>query len=108
LIDHAQSSRLKVKLPYKLLALGCSVIALSWFFEGYRQVSQSPSIAHCAVLVLGVMTTAFLLWLQAFWIYVEEKSKGTLNKEILHFDRLQKYLERQTHSKNEGDCSDCD
>ena len=35
-----------------------------------------------------------LVWLQGLWIYVEEKSKGTLKEERLtHFDRLEEYLQ---------------
>ncbi len=111
MIEHMQTSRLKVKTPIKLLALVCSVVALSWFFEGYRQVSQSPSITHVAVLILGIASTVFFLWLQAFWIYVEEKSKGTLTKQIAHFDRLYNYFENRASSttcKSEGDGSHCD
>lgn len=106
-----QTSQLKVKSPVKLLALVSSVIALSWFFEGYRRVSQSPTVPHLTVLILGIASTAFLLWLQAFWIYIEEKSKGTLNKQIAHFDRLEKYLVCKSSavaSPKEGDCSHCD
>ncbi len=50
------------------------------------------------MLISGILATAFLLWLQAFWIYLEEKSKGTLRKKIVHFDRLQEYLEKKEGS----------
>jgi hypothetical protein len=103
-----EQTTLKIKLPIKLFTLACSVIALSWVFEGYRQVSQSPSLSHVALLTTGILLTGFLLWLQAFWIYIEEKSKGKLTKQIIHFDRLQKYLEYQASpiaSKKEGGCS---
>ncbi len=102
------TNRLKLKSPVKFLAFIASVITLSWFFEGCRRFSQIPSLEHLFILLLGIFATAFLVWLQALWIYIEEKSKGTLQKRIVHFDRLQQYFERAAASKKEGDCSRCD
>ena len=72
-----------------------SILALSLVFEGWRQVKDSMTAWHLAILISGTVSTIFLLWLQAFWIYVEEKSKGTLKKKIVHFDRLQEYLQKR-------------
>jgi hypothetical protein len=82
----------RLKSSIKLTVMVLSILALSLFFEGWRQVKSSMTTGHCAMLVSGTVATVFLLWVQAFWIYIEEKSKGTLKKKIVHFDRLQKYL----------------
>jgi hypothetical protein len=73
----------------KLAAFAAATLSLSLFFEGFRQVSHEPSIPHLALLLLGIVFTALMVWLQAFWIYIEEKSKGSLAKKVVHFDKLE-------------------
>jgi len=90
-IQSLDGKRFKVKLPIRIAVIVLSVIALSWFFEGCRQIKAGITLAHVAVLFGGTVSTLFLLWLQAFWIYVEEKSKGTLKRKVVHFDKLEEY-----------------
>jgi len=85
----------RVKPSIKITVMVLSILALSLFFEGWRQVKSSMTAWHFIIMVSGTVTTIFLLWMQAFWIYVEEKSKGTLKKKIVHFDRLQEYLAKR-------------
>jgi hypothetical protein len=87
--------KLKVKLPIKLMVIVLSVVALSWFFEGFRQVQNSITIAHIAFFAGGILSTALLLGIQAFWIYLEEKYKGTLRQKIDHFEKLEEYWLRK-------------
>ncbi len=79
----------KVKLPIRLAVIVLSVLALSWFFEGWRQINKGFTLSHILVFVSGTLITAVLLWLQGFWIYLEEKYKGTLRKKIEHFEKLE-------------------
>lgn len=85
---------LKVKFAYKLVAFLGAVIALSWFFEGWRQISQALSFESVGILILGTVTTIFFVGVQAYWIYFEEKSKGELKKHIGLFERIHEYLGR--------------
>jgi len=79
---------LKVSFRAKAVAFVVTVIALSWFFEGWRQVSSGITLTHCAVLIAGTGLTLALLAVQAYWIYIEEKSKGTLKRRIGIFERI--------------------
>jgi len=97
------TSALKIKAKVKILALIFSAITLSWCFEGFRQIKTAPTLAHYGLLVVGIISTALLLWIQAFWIYIEEKSKGTLAKKVIHFDHLQEWLEKRTNMSDKGD-----
>jgi len=97
---------LKVKFQIKLAAFVAATISLSLFFEGWREVSHEPSVIHFALLIVGTALTAFLIWLQAFWIYIEEKSKGTLTKKVAHFDKMEGiFLRSDRYGKTEGDNS---
>jgi len=89
------NKRFKVRLPIKMAVIILSVFALSWFFEGLRQIQNGLTLIHALVFIGGVVSTAILLWLQGFWIYLEEKHKGTLRKKIAHFDKLEEYWERK-------------
>jgi uncharacterized membrane protein YozB (DUF420 family) len=94
-IKEATVKTWRVKPSIKITVIVLSILALSLFFEGWRQVKSSMTVWHFAIMLSGTVTTILLLWVQAFWIYVEEKSKGTLKKKVLHFDRLQEYLENK-------------
>jgi hypothetical protein len=98
--SEVKSRPLKVKFQVKVLALVLSVISLSWFFEGMRQIKQSVSPGHIALLVASVLSTFLLLWVQAFWIYLEEKSKGTLKKKVAHFDKMEDWLKAKAVDKD--------
>jgi hypothetical protein len=93
-----QGSTLKVKFQFKALALTLSVVSLSWFFEALRQLKTGVNFQHVALLIVAVAATLFLLWIQAFWIYLEEKSKGTLKKEVALFDRLENWLRARANT----------
>lgn len=90
--NDAKSRPLKVKFQAKATALVLSILSLSWFFEGVRHLKQSPDLGHMLFLVVPVLSTLLLLWVQAYWIYIEEKSKGTLKKTVVHFDRIEEWL----------------
>jgi hypothetical protein len=92
-IDMSKPKRVKPLLKWSVMLL--SVLTLSLLFEGWRQIRTALTVEHLALLFIGIFGTAVLLWLQAFWIYIEEKSKSTLKKKIVHFDRLQEYLEKR-------------
>jgi hypothetical protein len=89
------SKGLKLKFHVKLMAFVAATFSLSLFFEGWRQVHQDPSPMHWSLLLTAVFLTTLLIWLQAFWIYIEEKSKGTLKKRIAHFDRLEDFFSQR-------------
>ena len=98
--NHAKTRTLKVKFQAKAVALVLSILSLSWFFEGVRHWKQSPDLGHAAFLVVPVLTTLLLLWVQAFWIYIEEKSRGTLRKTVVHFDRIEEWLKSPPADKD--------
>src|SRR5262249_9338457 len=83
---------LKVKFQAKALALVLSIISLSWFFEGTRRLKESASLENLALLGVAAVVTVFLLMMQAFWIYLEEKSKGSLKRNIATFERIEAWL----------------
>ena len=97
----AASKRLKVRFAFKVVAFIASVISLSWFFEGWRKVNESATVMHFGILIGGTLTTLALIGLQAYWIYIEEKTRGTLKKRIGVFDKIESYLESLASKKGE-------
>ena len=93
--DAAPPRVVKVKFAYKLAVFTCAVIALSWFFEGWRQVNHALTAGSVGILVLGTVTTLLFVGVHAYWIYFEEKSKGTLRKRIALFEGISSYLEKR-------------
>ncbi len=89
----------KVKFAFKLLNFICAVIALSWFFEGWRQVTTRPTVEHVLLLAGGTLLTLFFLGIHSYWAYVEEKCKGTLRKRIALFEKIYS----ATFAKRNGD-----
>lgn len=87
------TKRLKVRFAIKAAAFIASVISLSWFFEGWRKINESATLMHFGILIGGTLVTLALIGLQAYWIYIEEKSKGTLKKKIGLFDKIESYLD---------------
>lgn len=71
-----------------------SVITLSWFFAGWRQVNESGQIADWAVLAGGTLSTLALVTVQAYWIYFEEKEKGKLTKRVEIFEKVKARLDQ--------------
>jgi hypothetical protein len=48
------------------------------------------------VLVVSIVATASLLWIQAFWIYLEEKSKGTLKRKVAVFEKMENWFQAKS------------
>lgn len=86
----------KVKFVYKFAFFVGAVLALSWFFEGWRQVQEGFTLPHCAMLLFGTATTIFFVGVQAYWIYLEEKFKGTLKKRFGLFERIYEMTRRDS------------
>jgi hypothetical protein len=82
------ASSFKVKFGVKLMLFTFSVVALSWFFEGSRQIQQTVNFSSVGYLVAGVVLTLALVLVQAFLIYAEERAKGTRTRNIPFFDKL--------------------
>ncbi len=78
----------KVKFVYKLINFSCAVVALSWFFEGWRKINESPTLPHFGILLAGSLLTLVFLGVHGYWVYVEEKLKGNLKKRVDLFERI--------------------
>ena len=86
--NQGKVGQLKVKFKHKLVMFTGSVIALSWFFEGWRKIQEEPNLEHGLILLGGTFLTIFFVGIQAYWVYLEEKSKGTLTKRIPLFEKI--------------------
>lgn len=95
------TKRLKVRFAFKTAAFIASVISLSWFFEGWRKINEEATVMHFGILIGGTLLTLALIGLQAYWIYIEEKTKGTLKKRINLFDKIESYLDSLGSNKGE-------
>lgn len=78
-----------------------SVISLSWFFAGWRQVNETGGVSDWALLFGGTAATMCLLGVQGYWIYFEEKNKGKLTKRIALFESIYEKLEAKRKIKVE-------
>ncbi len=78
-----------------------SVISLSWFFAGWRQVNETGGVSDWALLFGGTAATICLLGVQGYWIYFEEKNKGKLTKRIALFESIHEKLEAKRSIKVE-------
>jgi hypothetical protein len=85
----------KISFALKAVAFCMAVISLSWFFQGWREVNQAPSIASVALLVFGTSLTLLILGIMGYWTYFEEKSKGTLKKKIKLYEDIHKNLQEE-------------
>lgn len=95
----------KVRLPIRLFAFTLTVITLSWFFEGWREIQKEPSLVSGAYLFFGTTFTLLLLAVQGYWIYIEEKSTGKLVRKVKLFDSIEaKLLARRARSKKGIHC----
>ncbi len=99
-VEKVETAYKKVKFSYKLANFVAAVIALSWFFEGYRKISESPTVSHIMILVAGTLLTILFLGVHSYWIYIEEKSKGTLMKRIALFEKILAKSKKQEKSQN--------
>ena len=91
----SQIAPFKVKLPLKLFVFACSVVSLSWFFEGHRRFQQALTMDAIAYLAVGVFLTLALVVVQAFFIYAEEKAKGNRTRTIKPFDKMYETLTKR-------------
>lgn len=82
----------------KALVFILTIISLSWFFEGLRQIQQSFSLPHIGLLLIGILATVLLVGVQSYWIYLEEKSKGTLKRRIQFFETLYQRSQKQAQA----------
>ncbi len=78
----------KVPFTIRAVAFTCTVITLSWCFEGQREISRGVTAPHVLVLVAGITLTLVLLMVQGYWVYVEEKLKGNLRKRIGLYEKI--------------------
>jgi hypothetical protein len=99
----AKGRPLKVKFQAKAFALVLSIVSLSWVFEAFRQIKSGANAAHIVLLIVALMATAALLWIQAFWIYLEEKSKGTLKRNIPAFESMETWFKTKKKADNRID-----
>ena len=97
------ASRFKVKFGVKLMLFSFSVLALSWFFEGSRQIRESVDFSSVGYLSAGIVLTLALLIVQAFLIYAEERSKGTRTRNIPFFGKLyDRYVAAKLEAQSSG------
>jgi hypothetical protein len=97
-----QPAAFKVPFTIKAVAFTCTVITLSWFFEGWREVSRSVTPPHVLVLVAGTTLTLVLLMVQGYWVYVEEKLKGNLRKRFGLYEKIYERFQSKKRTKGES------
>ncbi len=97
--SNPENKQMKVNFLLKVAAFCLSVVTLSWFFEGMRQCKEVASAQGLAYLIGGTVFTLLLVFLQGFFIYCEERSKGRHTRSIALFDKW--YL--SLTSKQKGD-----
>lgn len=97
-----QGKARKVHWAFRLTGFVASVITLSWFFAGWRQIQETGLFTDWLLLASGTFFTVLLLGMQAYWIYFEEKDKGTLKKRIELFEKMQLRLNKRMNSEATG------
>jgi hypothetical protein len=104
--DNTDEQRIKplyeVRFPIKAGVFVMAVITLSWFFEGWRKIHESLSFTHVGLLIFGALSTIFLILVMSFWIYAEEKQKGSLVRSNALFEKLYQLLMKRAAAKTEG------
>lgn len=98
----ADKPAFKVRLSLKVAVFVMATTTLSWFFEGWRQVSEAPTLAGLAYLFGGTTFTISLVGLYGFFMYAEERSKGGRTRNIPLFDRWYRHLTKQGDKTNRG------
>lgn len=85
---------MKVHLAIRTTAFIASVLTLSLFFAGWREFAEEGHVAYGVfVMASGIVLTALMLVLQGYWIYFEEKEKGTLRRHIRWYESLYPVLD---------------
>jgi hypothetical protein len=85
---------MRIHWSIRLTAFIASVYTLSVFFAGWREIFEHGNVAYGAVVLSsGVVLTGLLLALQGYWIYFEEKNKGTLRRHIGLYESLHALIE---------------
>jgi len=79
----------------KTSAFALSVWTLSVFFAGWREINTEFGPAACLTLASGTVMTLLLIALQGYWIYFEEKSKGTLQRKVPLFDAIHSFVDKR-------------
>jgi hypothetical protein len=82
----------KISFKAKTIAFLLATLSLSWFFEGWRQINSTANLGGWAIFALGIVSTLLTVGIWAYWIYIEEKSKGTLRKRIGLFESIERSL----------------
>lgn len=65
------------------------------FFAGWREINTEFGTTACVTLASGTLMTLFLVALQSYWIYFEEKNKGTLQRKIPLFDAIHSFVDKR-------------
>lgn len=84
---------MRIHWSIRYSAFIASVFTLSLFFAGWRELMEQGRMSGAFLLATGVVSTLLLLGLQGYWIYFEEKNKGTLRRHIRLFEALHKFIE---------------
>ncbi len=97
---------MKIHWTIKAAAFVASVLTLSWFFAGWRGIHEEPGIQSWGSLIGGTLSTLLLLAVQGYWIYFDEKKKGSLRKTIKVFEKIHALIESSRHvdSQTKGSC----
>jgi predicted negative regulator of RcsB-dependent stress response len=90
----------RIHWSIRYLAFALSTFTLSLFFAGWREVNTTMHWSGFLLLAAGVVLTLLLLMLQGYWIYFEEKNKGSLKKTSKLFESIYQMVERKyAHNK---------
>jgi hypothetical protein len=84
----APSAPVKVRFSIKAVVFILAIFSLSWVFESFRQIHQGATLSRMAFLLFSILMTTLWLSIHSYWIYIEEKSKGTLRRRIELFERI--------------------
>jgi hypothetical protein len=74
-------------------AFALATYTLSLFFAGWREINTTGHWSGFLLLAAGVVFTGTILMLQCYWIYFEEKNKGTLHRKSKIFDALHEFID---------------
>ncbi len=90
----------KVRFPIKAGVFVMGVITLSLFFEGWRKIHESLSVTHIGLLLFGALSTIAVVLVMSFWIYAEEKQKGTLVRRNRWFEQVYQIVMKRAAAKS--------
>jgi hypothetical protein len=86
---------MKIHWSIRTIAFIASVFTLSIFFAGWREFAeQGHTVYGVFEMSCGIVLTGLLLMLQGYWIYFDEKKKGTLRRHIRWFEALHNAIEK--------------